>query len=164
MSKLFKTLSLIMFCGLMAACTSAPMLPLEKSEEPTVPDISKMVERTLTQMTSATIFQDPENKASIYVNTVTSFADISTINPLVVKHQIEQRINLAPNIVLAAAPDAGANKYELSAEFNLVAKNVSAVYDYRELVFKITLLNLSTMKTAEWTEILRLNRLAGAWE
>ncbi len=164
MSKLLKTLSVILLSAIISACNNAPLLPLDKGDEPTVRDISKMVERTLTQMTSAAIFQDTEHKASIYVSSVTSFTSIDTISTEAVTKQIKQRISLSPNFILA---DSRADKnlnYELAGEFYFITKGISASYDYRELVFKLKLYNLNNQKTTEWTEVLKLNRLEGAWE
>ncbi len=164
MLKSFKYLSVFCIFALCSACAKAPILPLDDDELPSVPDIAKMVERTLTQMTESNLFQNKETKTPIYLVSVTSFADINTINLQAIKQQISQRISLSPNLTLAENQNEKNLKYELYAEFYITVKDVNPIYDYRELIFKLKLYDTNKHKVTEWSELLKLNRIEGAWE
>ena len=97
-------------------------------------------------MTESNLFQNKETKTPIYLVSVTSFADINTINLQAIKQQISQRISLSPNLTLAENQNEKNLKYELYAEFYMTLKKVNPVYDYRELVFKLKLYDTNKHK------------------
>ena len=164
MSKLVKYAAMLMLVVVVGCAGNPSIVPMDEEQQPTVRDISLMVERTLTQFV-APMFTKEEaaKKPVIYVGEVSSEVDFANINTGVVRAQIEKRLERMDRVVVSTDKEKPYD-FELSASFALNAKPVNVTYDYRELVFSLDVLNVSNGKHALVSEILRLNRGTGAWE
>lgn len=148
-----------------SGCAGTPALvPIAEEQQPTVRDISLMVERTLTQFVAPMFAkEDAAKKPVIYVGEVSSAVDFTNIDVGVVRAQIEKRLGRMDKVIVSTDKEKPYD-FELSASFALNAKPVNVTYDYRELVFNLDVLNVSNGKHSVMSEILRLNRGTGAWE
>jgi len=164
MSKLVKYVTMLMLAVIVGCAGNPAIVPMDEEQQPSVRDISLMVERTLTQFVAPMFTkEDTGKKPVIYVGEVSSEVDFTNINTGVVRAQIEKRLERMDRVVVSTDKTKPYD-FELSASFTLNAKPVNVTYDYRELVFSLDVLNMSSGKRVIMSEILRLNRGTGAWE
>ena len=164
MSKLAKYATMLILVAVVGCAGNPAIVPMDEEQQPSVRDISLMVERTLTQFLAPMFAkEDIGKKPVIYVGEVSSEVDFTNINTGVVRAQIEKRLERMDRVVVST-DKAKPYDFELTASFALNAKPVNVTYDYRELVFSLDVLSMSNGKRVIMSEILRLNRGTGAWE
>ena len=164
MSKLVKYVTVLMLVVVIGCAGNPAVIPMDEEQQPSVRDISLMVERTLTQFVAPMFTkEDTGSKPVIYVGEVSSEVDFTNINTGVVRAQIEKRLERMDKVIVSTDKEKPYD-FELTASFALNARPVNVTYDYRELVFSLDALNMSNGKHIIMSEILRLNRGTGAWE
>jgi len=164
MSKLVRYAAMLMLVAVVGCAGNPAIVPMDEEQQPSVRDISLMVERTLTQFLAPMFTkEDTGKKPVIYVGEVSSEVDFTNINAGVVRAQIEKRLERMDRVIVSTDKEKPYD-FELTASFALNAKPVNVTYDYRELVFSLDVLNMSSGKRVIMSEILRLNRGTGAWE
>jgi len=167
LSKLFKMFAVVLFATGLTACADDPALvPVDTDDQPTVKDISLMVNRNLTQLMSSLYFSkeiSETTKPRLYVGEVTSSVDFTNVKADVVRDQIYKRLDMLDRFILVN-DKAKPHDYELTASFIMHPTKVSVNYDYRTLLFEIDFLNVYNKENTVMTEMLRRHRGTGLWE